>query len=234
MQAGVLALRAALAYQEGMPVERVLLIHGLWLRGLTLGPLGRRLRAAGYAPQAIDYASVLHGPERAAQEVMDILSRCDGPTHLVGHSLGGLVALRALSMSAEHCVGRVVCLGSPLAGSAAARGLGRFPLAPRMMGRSRRLLAEGIGSVEGRVEVGSIAGTRALGLGRFFGRMQGPSDGTVAVDETRVPGLADHCTVHASHTGLILSRHAARLTVAFLREGHFGGCATGAEAAGAL
>lgn len=217
-----------------MTGERVLLIHGLWLRGLTLGPLGRKLRAAGFQPRAIDYSSVLHGPERAAREVLQRLEDSTTPIHLVGHSLGGLVALRALSMSGERSVGRVVCLGSPLAGSAAALGLGRFPLAPALMGRSRRLLAEGIGSVEGRVEVGSIAGTRALGLGRFFGRMRGPCDGTVAVEETRVPGLADHCTVHASHTGLILSREAARLTVAFLREGRFGPCGQAGEAPGAL
>lgn len=217
-----------------MTGEPVLLIHGLWLRGLTLGLLGRRLRAAGFQPSSIDYSSVLHGPEQAAREVLERLEATAGPTHLVGHSLGGLVALSALSQSAESAVGRVVCLGSPLAGSAAARGLGRFPLAPRLMGRSRRLLAEGIGSVEGRVEVGSIAGTQALGLGRFFGSMHGASDGTVAVGETRVPGLADHCTVHASHTGLILSREAARLTVAFLREGRFDGCEAVGDAAGAL
>lgn len=217
-----------------MPGERVLLIHGLWLRGLTLGPLSRRLREDGFEPQVIDYSSVLHGPERAAREVLARLEASDAPVHLVGHSLGGLVALRALSMSAEQAVGRVVCLGSPLAGSAAALGLGRFPLAPALMGRSRRLLAEGIGSVEGRVDVGSIAGTRAMGLGRFFGRLQGPCDGTVAVEETRVPGLADHCTVHASHTGLILSREAARLTVTFLREGRFGPCTPAGEAPGAL
>lgn len=217
-----------------MSGERVLLIHGLWLRGLTLGPLGRRLRAAGFEPQAIDYSSVLHGPERAAREVLALLGAGASPIHLVGHSLGGLVALRALSMSAEQAVGRVVCLGSPLAGSAAALGLGRLPLAPALMGRSRRLLAEGIGSVEGRVEVGSIAGTRAMGLGRFFGRMQGASDGTVAVEETRVPGLAGHCTVHASHTGLILSREAARLTATFLRTGRFGACDTAGEPPGAL
>lgn len=217
-----------------MSGEHVLLIHGLWLRGLTLGPLGRRLRAAGFQPQAIDYSSVLHGPERAAREVLQRLEASKAPIHLVGHSLGGLVALRALSMSGEQTVGRVVCLGSPLCGSTAARGLGRFPLAPRLMGRSRRLLCEGIGSCEGRVEVGSIAGTRAMGLGHYFGHIQGPSDGTVAVEETRVPGLADHCTVHASHTGLILSREAARLTVAFLREGRFGDCAGAGEAPGAL
>ena len=53
-------------------------------------------------------------------------------------------------------------------------------------------------------------------------RFDGPSDGTVAVAETRLPGLADHCLVAASHTGLVFSRPAAGQAAAFLRHGRFG------------
>lgn len=52
-------------------------------------------------------------------------------------------------------------------------------------------------------------------------RFDGASDGTVSVEETRLPGLRDHCIVPASHTGLVLSPHAAAQTAAFLREGRF-------------
>ena len=40
-----------------------------------------------------------------------------GPVALVGHSLGGLVALEALRRQPDLPVSRVVCLGSPLRGS---------------------------------------------------------------------------------------------------------------------
>jgi len=43
----------------------------------------------------------------------------------------------------------------------------------------------------------------------------------VRVAETCLPGLADHCTVHASHSGLLLSAHAARQSMHFLRHGCF-------------
>ena len=39
--------------------------------------------------------------------------------------------------------------------------------------------------------------------------------------ETRLPGLADHCVVQASHSGLVLSPEVADLTAAFLRAGRF-------------
>ncbi|NIJ89326.1 hypothetical protein FHR49_002127 [Xanthomonas campestris] len=44
---------------------------------------------------------------------------------------------------------------------------------------------------------------------------------TVALAETRLPGLRDHCVVQASHSGLLRSPEAARQALAFLRNGHF-------------
>jgi hypothetical protein len=43
----------------------------------------------------------------------------------------------------------------------------------------------------------------------------------VAVAETRLPGLADHCVVESSHTSLLFSPEVARRVACFLREGQF-------------
>ena len=43
----------------------------------------------------------------------------------------------------------------------------------------------------------------------------------MAVAETRLPGITDHCVVAASHSGLLFSSEAAAQTVAFLRHGRF-------------
>ena len=45
------------AYNEPM-TEHVILLHGVWMRGLTLFSLARRLRAAGFSVDVFDYASV--------------------------------------------------------------------------------------------------------------------------------------------------------------------------------
>src|SRR5690606_24035584 len=122
---------------------------------------------------------------------------------IVGHSLGGLIALEALRGAPDAQVARVVCLGSPLRGSLTARNLAARPWTRPLLGRSAGLLQGGLERWDGAAEVGLVAGDVARGMGRLFARFDGGSDGTVGLDETRLPGLADHCIVHSSHTGLV-------------------------------
>jgi hypothetical protein len=67
-----------------------------------------------------------------------------------------------------------------------------------------------------------IAGTRSMGLGRFFAGFREPNDGTVAVRETRIEGATDHVELPVSHMGMMLSARVARHTAHFLRDGRFG------------
>lgn len=200
-------------------IRRVLLLHGLWMRPASLLLLGRRLREAGFEPEFIGYSTVRGGPARAIPDF--VRAAVQGPCHVVAHSLGGLVALTALERHPELPVQRVVCLGSPLCGSAAAEGVARLPIAGRALGRSRRLLRRGCRPWAGRAQVGMVAGSLPFGLGQFLGHFDGPSDGTVAVAETRLEGLADHLVVRTSHTGLVLSANVARQVATFLHEGRF-------------
>jgi hypothetical protein len=83
------------------------------------------------------------------------------------------------------------------------------------------LLEHGLACWDGTREIGMVAGRVPIGLGAMLAHMEGDHDGTVAVAETQLPGLADHCVVETSHTGLLLSADAARQVVHFLREGRF-------------
>lgn len=204
---------------HGADVRRVLLLHGLWMPRLSMLWLARRLRARGFEPEVFGYATVAGGPEAAVPRLARRLA--DGPMHVVAHSLGGLVALTTLQRYPELPVARVVCLGSPLCGSGAATGLAGHAWSAASLGRSAELLRCGCAPWRGRAEVGVVAGTLALGLGRYFGHFTGPNDGTVAVEETRLAGLADHAVLATSHTGLLFSDEVARLTVEFFRRGRF-------------
>lgn len=207
---------------EGAMLPKVLLVHGIWNAKLWLAPFAMRLRREGLVPELFGYASVWRDPERAGDRLIARLRRSRVEL-LVGHSLGGLIILEALRRAPDLPVRRVVCLGSPLCGSRVAAAIGdRAPLS-LVLGRSRGLLETGCAPWPGPSAVGVVAGNRPRGVGGWFARMDGESDGTVTVAETRLPGLADHCIVPASHSGLVLSADAARQAARFLRDGRFGG-----------
>lgn len=147
--------------------------------------------------------------------------------HLVAHSLGGVVALRMLALEPEAPVHRVVCLGSPLCGSRAASRLTQTKWGDTILGKS---VTAGVVDdaahrwarevCESR-DVGVIAGTVPIGMGRLVTSFDEDNDGTVAVSETHLPGLKDHLCLPVSHTGLLLSKNVADQTAAFLRRGEF-------------
>ncbi len=205
--------------------DHVILLHGLWMRGFALAMLHRRLMAAGYRVHRFDYLSVAATQERILDRLQTRLqtlaSEADA-VHLVGHSLGGLIALRACQDAPALPAGRIVCLGSPLLGSAAARHFAAWgPAGEVLLGHNRELLQRGFARWDGTREVGVIAGRVPLGLGAVFGHLEGEHDGTVAVEETRLPGVADHCVVESSHMGLLFSTEVAAQVDHFLRDGHF-------------
>jgi pimeloyl-ACP methyl ester carboxylesterase len=210
----------------------VILLHGLWMRGFALAMLHRRLMEAGFRVHRFDYLSVAATQQRILDRLHarmnDLAMDADADAvHLVGHSLGGLLALRACLDANELPQGRIVCLGSPLLGSAAARGFSNWGRSGEvLLGHNRELLEQGFERWEGAREVGMIAGRMPLGLGAVLGHFEGEHDGTVSVDETRLPGLTDHCVVEANHTGLLFSVDVAQRVALFLRNGQF---APGAE-----
>jgi pimeloyl-ACP methyl ester carboxylesterase len=211
---------------------QVILLHGIWMRAPTLWWLERGLRAEGFDTARFDYASVFGSPAAAVERLRARMRAAGpGPVHLVGHSLGGLVAIAACRDARDLPPGRIACIGSPLAGSRAARRVDAWPGLRALAGGWRHALIEGAGPLPADREVGVIAGTRSLGLGALLARLPRPHDGTVAVDETRVPALADHATVDGSHTGMLLEPVIARRVANFLREGRFSAPAAAAGGA---
>ena len=195
------------------------LIHGLWMGPWAVRPLAARLERSGLATARFGY-STRATPAASADRLADWLSRqAERPRHLVAHSLGGIVLAHLVDRHPALLPPetRIVLLGGPLAGSAVARRLGHW-------GIGRRLLAGSFtGGLDGQAPAWRaphtlmIAGTRPIGPGRLVpGALVGPNDGTVAVDETRVPGLAAHRCLPVNHFGLLLSGSVAEVTAAFL------------------
>jgi pimeloyl-ACP methyl ester carboxylesterase len=202
----------------------VILLHGLYLSAFATRLWQHHLQSQGYAAHGFSYASMHNTLSQNAKALADYIRTIEADTvHCVGHSLGGLVLLQMLHEFPDARIGRLVLVGCPynnayvptqLADSAAGRGL---------IGNSMsQWLKQVPVVVPAQFEIGVIAGTRAVGLGRVAAPgLPLPNDGTVALEETKLPGMRDHLTLHVSHTEMLFSPQVMQAMTFFLRNGHF-------------
>jgi len=208
-----------------MARETIILVHGLWMTGLEMSLLRRHFQNQGYAVHRFSYHMVRRSLATNCQLLRDFIARHAGETtHVVAHSLGGVLALHTLRHYPELPVERVVCLGSPLVGSEAGRRILRYKPGRTIIGKT---LPEGIFEYplrewQGTQQVGVIAGTRwGVGFGLVLGHLPRPNDGLIAVAETCLPGIQDHLELPVSHNGMLLSRQTADQSHCFLQHGSF-------------
>ncbi len=165
--------------------------------------------------------------ENAAALAAFITQKNDHQAHLIGHSLGGVLALRMLANNPDFLPGRVVCLGAPLSGSRAARFLNETQWAEEILGKSvpdaviHQTAVDWARHVVEQRDVGVIAGTVPLGAGRLFAKFHEDNDGTIGVSETRLAGIKDHLTMSVSHKGMLVSAAVADQAAAFIKRGRF-------------
>lgn len=212
-----------------MSRQIIVFVHGVWMPGSEMLFLKQQLSwEHDYKGRLFSYPSVSGSLDDNAKKLADcIISQGSDKVHIVAHSLGGVVALRMAATIADLPLARIVCLGSPLRGSRAAEVLSEKNWGQNILGHS---LSAGVvneavsgwaGNVTDHYDIGVIAGTRSIGLGKLFASFDGENDGTVAVEETRLAGIKDHICLPISHSGLVLSKDVVMQTAAFLGCGEF-------------
>ena len=89
-------------------METVVLVHGLWMNGLEMRILRRRLQARGYRVYQFNYRTVGRDLQKNAERLNNYLRKyVEGEmVHLVAHSLGGLVVRCLLHDFPEQRPGR--------------------------------------------------------------------------------------------------------------------------------
>ncbi|MCM8594092.1 alpha/beta fold hydrolase [Accumulibacter sp.] len=210
----------------GPPADTVILVHGLWTPALVCTPHGRWLRRRGHQVRYFAYPSVRATLSENAQALRGFVATTGAARiDFVGHSLGGLIILEMLAGPADPRFRRAVLLGTPCLDSHCARRLAGVPGMTTILGRSiiewlSRAQATGIRAPSG-IEVGVVAGTRSVGLGRVVPGLPRPNDGVVALAETRLPGAKDSVALPVAHSAMLVSRRCAAEIASFLETGRF-------------
>jgi len=210
----------------------VVLAHGLWLSRSALIGWRSQFERREIKSVAFGYPSREPLSDNTRRFAAFIESQAATNLYILGHSLGGLLTLQMLAQfaSADNDtlrIRRAVLAGTPVAGNEAARRFARW--------RGGRWLIAGAGQVLGPsaseqrnrqiaalpVEIGIVAGTRGVGLGRLFGPLPRPHDGTVTVAETVFAGARDSIALQVSHSEMLWSGRVIAQAHAFFASGSF-------------
>lgn len=197
-------------------MKTVIFIPGMWMYSYSTLFLRRGVKRCGFDVHRFAYGSILNSWPENIELLHQFVSRFDTPVVLVGHSLGGLLSAETVKQFPELKVEQIIMLGSPIAGSKAGRVLAKWKLGRRLMGGSAGILHHGIQRLPEAVPVKMIAGESRRGAGCLLTHLPTPHDGTVAVEETRMDGLAEHVILPVNHTSMLLSKAVVRTICSFL------------------
>lgn len=193
---------------------RVVLIHGVGAKPITMWLLNRRLRQAGWNTELWGYRSVGNSIETHAQRFGTRLQAIeDDPSvdriHVVAHSMGGIITRCLLLNRRLEKLERVVMLGPPNHGSLTARWLsyGIHWLCPALHQLSSHPT--------------SFVRTLPQPEQGQWGVLAATRDRVVSIASSRLEREHEHGTIPTGHMRMLLWRRTAELTHRFLDHGTF-------------
>ena len=210
--------------------EGVVLLHGLCRTSGCMQSMSNALARAGFIVENPGYpsrtASIAALADAAIGQALRSpkLAGC-AKIHFVTHSLGGILVRSYFKRHSDPRLGRVVMLGPPNAGTEIVDRIGSWCLFRAINGPAGAELGTGPESTPNQLgpvdfELGIIAGDRSINWINSL-LIKGPDDGKVSVKRTKVAGMKDHVTLHATHPFLMKNRQAIESTIHFLTNGSF-------------
>ncbi len=206
----------------------VLLVHGFLRSKDSFAGLDAALKEAGYEVYSVNYPSSGFDVDVFARQIQGLLDQATADfeeVSLVTHSMGGLVARRALSQDETPEVHGLVMIAPPNQGAVMADLLLDWWPSEHITGPAGKQLTtkvEGFAKNAGapKCSFGVIAGARGTEDG-WNPLIPGDDDGVVGVESTRMEGMADFAVVEATHTVIMNDASTVKHVIRFLQEGSF-------------
>lgn len=213
--------------------ELVVLFHGIFTTSVRMSRLHYALHRAGYAVFSVTYPSRHISIAELAERIEPMLAGYRDhfrAVHIVGYSMGGLVARYYLTLPSALPAKRLVCIATPNQGTEYIDELRRTPFLKRAFaflggpsGNQLGSQSDGVSSflppvAPPGIETGIVAGVSRFSYGMKIPR---PHDGCVSVERTHLAQETDHLVVSGPHVQLPFKSIVITQTLHFLTHGQF-------------